>query len=462
MNKLNGAVDLTPAEFAAQHPPEATAARRKQAERDRQAEADRAKEVVAQLLQGPERDRQALQTLLGTPPADPAAHGRQSIHAVLRTQAEYMQARGLPVTDILAALQRTLADTDPEGWLLDLDYRLAQPVDWLIPDWLPTGEVGLLTGGSGRGKSMMALQLGMALAGGGGWTLLGGECGLPAPPDAADPRTVLYAGYEDRAKHIVRRLDWLEKQIAESDTEPRTRRSRAPDGLRVLNPDRLRRAGPLWGREPNMQSTGVRLAAWQILEAVARQLDRLDLLIVDPLGMAYAGNEVDRGEVSRFVNDLAVLASDLSDDLECAVLILSHPPKSAKGDVDDLNDMVSGSTAWGGSIRYAWGLTALPRPPAFDDSGPQSWEPADGTAGLACLKQSQGLRPASLPLRMEPGLQGGVWHCLSPDEWNGMAQAAPEPKPRRDRKPQSGKMARNDAHNEQARPPSFLTDLEMQ
>jgi len=79
--------------------------------------------------------------------------------------------------------------------------------EWLIPDWLPAGRIGLLTGEGEKGKSLLALQLAAHMAAGGGlWLGRGIKEVMPPVSDGV----VVIAHWEDEAEEIRRRLGWIE------------------------------------------------------------------------------------------------------------------------------------------------------------------------------------------------------------------------------------------------------------
>ena len=93
------------------------------------------------------------------------------------------------------------------------------------------------------------------------------------------------------------------------------------------------------------------------------------MLIVDPSAAAYGSNENNRALVRAFVSDLDAWARDNN----CAVLILSHPPKWAAD--------YSGSTDWEASVRSMWTLRKEGVGPApqgkgksVPDSQPEGWQ----------------------------------------------------------------------------------------
>ena len=423
MKDLNGARALTPAQFAAEHPAEADAARRKQAERDRQAEQDAA-QAVLERLDNEDLDIEMLTTLF-PPTAEPDG---PTLQQSLRMQAADLRRRGTDAQEIRLALGRTLHARRP---LLPTrrQYSERRPQTWVIPGWLPEREVGVLAARGNTGKSYLTLQLCYALASGEGWELLG-FADTPLP----EPAPVLLANWEDPRDVVDDRLDWLEKLLCDHNPN-RTRRREAPANLHILDGDELRRRGSMWGRGYNMQSMGERLAAWHaVLEGAAAVKPKL--LVLDPLTAAYAANEIERAQVWEFVNALYLWARDTN----CSVLLLSHPPKgeqkgSGEGDINP-DRVLSGSTGWFGSFRTVWYLQ-----PAADTEPGHHWHL------WHCLKQNYGSRPDPVPMQRTAK---GLWQADAKGYTDTLAA-----KNAKDGQPRSRQKT-------QAPGRSFLTDLEME
>jgi len=67
------------------------------------------------------------------------------------------------------------------------------------------------------------------------------------------------------------------------------------------------------------------------------------LIIIDPSADVFGGDEINRSQVRKFVSMLRGLAMDL----DCAVLLLSHPSLTGL----NTGTGTSGSTAWSNSVR---------------------------------------------------------------------------------------------------------------
>ncbi len=192
------------------------------------------------------------------------------------------------------------------------------PREWLVADLVPKKTVTLFSGDGGTGKSLLALQLAIAVAAGGAW--LG---------KAAQPGRVIFITAEDDDDELHRRTD-----------------------------DILRAAGLSYGDLPGLTLRS--LAGEDALLAVESQValitstlfDELDaraeaegpvLIVIDTLADVYPSNENDRIKVRQFVGILRGLALKR----RCAVLLLGHPSLTGLSS----GSGTSGSTAWSNSVR---------------------------------------------------------------------------------------------------------------
>ena len=335
MTNLNGARALTPAEYGAQHPQEDAAARRKQAERDRQAEEDRATGVISALLGGTGRGPDELAELLGPPAsAQPA-----TLEKILQAKAEHLLTGNRPPTEVLAALQRLREEWVPVELAVPT-YRYKARA-WLVENLIPLGEAGVLNGAGDAGKSTLALQLAYELA--------------RDPEEGFDfaaydrgrtedrPRRSVIACYEDDAAEIDRRLYRINGL---SDQVPRERRER----VRII--PHMSRHGPLWTADQQSLRAGEPTPAWTRVLGAAAAFEA-DLLVIDPVAAAYLDNENDRGRVRRFMDGLNAWAQSH----RCTVLLIAHPSKSARDATEQ-----SGTTDWHAASRFSLGLERDPKP----------------------------------------------------------------------------------------------------
>lgn len=198
---------------------------------------------------------------------------------------------------------------------------------WYIDGMIPARNVTLLSGDGGTGKSLLALQIAAAGALGVGT--------LDLRPAAG--RTLVLAA-EDEWDEIHRRLfDICAAYHADlSDLRGMMR------VLPVAGQDaELARPGPNKVMHPTERMQ------WLVDHIVEF---RPALVVLDTSADLFGGDEINRNQVRWFVSMLRGLAMEL----DCAVLLLSHP--SVQG--MQTGTGLSGSTAWNNSVRSRLYLTA--------------------------------------------------------------------------------------------------------
>lgn len=252
------------------------------------------------------------------------------------------------------------------------------PVSWLVKGWMPDATLSVLTGGGGAGKSRIALQLAVAVAtGASGFIAPSGKrrpvnchapevlAGLPAP--------VVFAAWETRRLAFANRLAALCGQGPERAADMEALEGR----LHYVN---MRPAGGLWGAAhgAHTSTAGGWLPGGDALRAYAERA-AARLLIIDPLAAAFVANENDRALVRAFLSAL----DQWAEDMGCAVLIISHPPKS--------DSAQSGSTDWRNGVQAVWELTTADK----DDP--------DGLRRLKVDKLNEGPIPAAVRVDYEGG-----------------------------------------------------------
>jgi RecA-family ATPase len=200
----------------------------------------------------------------------------------------------------------------------DLEGREAPARDWIVPYLVPNSTVTLFSGDGGTGKSLLSLQLAVAVASGGNWL------GFDLAQGAA-----VFLSAEDDQDEIHRRLQ-----------------------------DVTHAAGVAWGDLGGLKLAS--LAGEDALLAAPRSgsltktplLDRLDtylsatkprIAILDTSADLYGGDEINRAQVRQFIGMLRGLAIRHA----CAVVLLSHPSVAGM----DSGSGISGSTAWNNSVR---------------------------------------------------------------------------------------------------------------
>ena len=285
----------------------------------------------------------------------------------------------------VARVLDTLAEVDgmpePLQGFTWADFGDPPPQPWAIPDWLPSGAVTLLSGPPGVGKSRLTLQLAAGVAGGaegGGW-IEGTALSLDHRLATEGKTPVVFASWEDRPAVVFRTLASLS-----GSARPWVR----PD-IPLLLPGNdkvngIAARGPLYEARSRYQPGNITDLTWQLQEYATEQ--GAALVVLDSLAAVYASNENDRAEVRSFLSCWDAWAYQQ----DCAVLVLSHPPKSAAD--------YSGSTDWLAGARSMWTLTKEPRGKlpkrGEEDNRPMGWK-------LACPKSNYAEEGPPEALRLE-------------------------------------------------------------
>lgn len=190
--------------------------------------------------------------------------------------------------------------------------------EWLVHNLIPQHTVTLFSGDGGTGKSLLALQLAVAVATGREW--------IGKPVSAG---RVIYMSAEDDDAELHRRLDDIlrAKQRTYDDLDGLTLRSLAgEDALLAID-----------------EHFGL-IASELFKELDARAADEApSLIVIDTLADVYPANENDRAKVRQFVGILRGLAIKR----QCSVLLLGHPSLTGISS----GTGASGSTAWNNSVR---------------------------------------------------------------------------------------------------------------
>lgn len=258
------------------------------------------------------------------------------------------------------------------------------PRAWLAPAWLPTGRAALFTGPGGSGKSLLALQLAAAVAGGNRNPFRSdprtGADQAPRLP-GIEPGPALFATWEDEPSEVLRRLAWA-----------RVDRGALGDRLHVAH---LAGRGPLWAPagEAHRDTRASLTDVGREVEAFIRDV-RPKLAVIDPTAGAFAANENDRAAVRGWLSHLGALASETG----AAAVLIAHPSRQ-HGDH-------SGSTDWRGGVRSLWtlGPEAVPGRQGAPDTKGGATAAAQGRAlTLDKANYARDGRRAWLKLRVDPG-----------------------------------------------------------
>ena len=187
---------------------------------------------------------------------------------------------------------------------------------WLVEDLIPAGNVTLLSGDGATGKSLLALQLAVAVATGGNWI------GMKPEPGA-----VLYVSAEDEEEELHRRSARI---------VPRLETLGNLTIIPLAGKDAVLSAPT--GRDGLMKPTPIYTALRYL---VAKH--RPDLLVLDTLADLFGGDEIKKVHARQFVSMLRGLAIEF----DVTVLLLSHPSQAGMNS----GTGTSGNSAWNNSVR---------------------------------------------------------------------------------------------------------------
>lgn len=227
-------------------------------------------------------------------------------------------------TEAQAALERVRPRQDPgeSGLVSPWEWQgQPEPRGWLVPEWVPAGEVVLLGGAGGVGKSLLAQQLLTSVAAGRPWL------GMPVEAGPA-----LGAFCEDDVGELRRRQADIDAHLGITADAYRDRlhylARRGHDNVLMT-----------WGPDGHPQPT-----PWleELIDLARRLCARL--LVLDTLAHHFGGNENDRVQVTQFVSACLyriVARAGLT------LIVCAHPSRAGLKDGTGL----SGSTAWEGSVR---------------------------------------------------------------------------------------------------------------
>lgn len=218
--------------------------------------------------------------------------------------------------------------------------------EFLIEGWMPANRLTILTGEGGAGKSYLALQH---------------ICGLVmGVPDLAlaqydgnlddywqnqshylrkDSVKIVIASYEEDLMQTWKRLALICDRLEWPDYEKLREQIKFVD---------LKMFGPIWGVDAK-EHLAHRARLLEIGDWLFDQCQQTEarLLMMDPSAAAFGGNEIQRESVREFCSYL----NGWGQQVECATLLIAHPPKSG--------DDYSGSTDWRGSCRAMWTLKSI-------------------------------------------------------------------------------------------------------
>ena len=200
----------------------------------------------------------------------------------------------------------------------DLDGVTIPPREWLIKDVIPHLNVTILSGDGGLGKSILALQLGMAMSARTQW--LGMDV-MQGP--------LLYLGAEDDKDEIERRVDGIRREMGCSCGDLADFHYRSLVGedalLATFDNGAMRRT--------------------KLLDHVEARIGELGAIacVIDTSADAFGGDEINRTQVRQFISMLRGICIRK----RCTILLLAHPSLAGMAS----GSGTSGSTGWNNSAR---------------------------------------------------------------------------------------------------------------
>ena len=242
-------------------------------------------------------------------------------------------------------------------------YGKAVPArQWLVDGLVPQKTVTLFSGDGGTGKSLLALQLAVAVSTERAWI------GNPVSKGR-----VIYISAEDDDDELHRRVDDILRAegCSYSALAGLTLRSLAgEDALLAVD----------------SQLALMKTALFEELDARAAE-DTPALIVIDTLADVYPANESDRAKVRQFVGILRGLALKR----KCAVMLLAHPSLTGLNS----GTGTSGSTAWNNSVRSRLYLSRI------SDNG---YEADPDARVLTTMKANYGRIGGEINVRWQAGV----------------------------------------------------------
>lgn len=245
--------------------------------------------------------------------------------------------------------------------------RSAPERRWLVDGLLPEGNVTLLAGDGGLGKSILALQAQSACALGKPWL------GRPA---RACRSIGVYC--EDDDDEIWRRLEAVAKSYGATAAD-------LAEHVEIFGRVGLDNLLMTW---PDQYGQGETTGLYDQIHNLAVDFGA-ELVVWDSLHDVFGGNENNRGHARQFIGCARVIAAHIHG----AVLLTAHPSLSGR----NTGTGEAGSTAWNNAVRSRLYLTAPKAENGQDDDGPTEFRE------LVTKKLNYGPPGGRIRLRWESG-----------------------------------------------------------
>ncbi|MBI2240285.1 MAG: AAA family ATPase [Magnetospirillum gryphiswaldense] len=211
-----------------------------------------------------------------------------------------------------------IAWEDPSDW----DYETTPPTDWVVDGMIPRGEITLLLGTGGTGKTLLAMQMATGLAA--GTSVLGRP---------VKKQKVMLFLCEDSADELKRRQRSIDASLG-------LHRGNYKGHLRTVSRKFEDNALFTWDNRANTFNL---TPLWHSMRNDATAFGA-DLIVIDTLADVFGGSEIDKQQVRKFLN---VCLGKLVESTGGAVLLLGHPSQSGMAS----GEGTSGSRSWHDTVR---------------------------------------------------------------------------------------------------------------
>jgi RecA-family ATPase len=241
-----------------------------------------------------------------------------------------------------------------------------EPRQWTVMNRIPAGEPGIVSGDGGTGKTQLMNQLGVSVAAElPDWA--GGVVEIHGP--------VIFYSAEEKIKEMHRRIfDVLaQRHLSFFNLKGRLRLICEPEDDVVLG--RVERDGVL---KPTRTLARLEKTVTLIKPA---------LVIIENAADVFAGSEIDRTTVTRFVR---VLLGGLTKPSNASVALIQHPSLSGINDGSGR----SGTTGWNNAGRWRLNFTKIKNDEITDD----------GLRQLEVMKNNYGPQGEKVRLRWDRGV----------------------------------------------------------
>lgn len=276
--------------------------------------------------------------------------------------------------------------------------------EWIIDRWMPRGQVTLLAGVGGIGKSLIAMQIAARLATAhGDWMWPTKDGWRPDVPQAA-PIPVFYCAWEEDILEFRRRLGVWEREQNQSMPDDMRMTGEQYAHLRFID---MSVHGTIWNGPQGYGARGSPSGAGKrLIETIRATGAERPFIVIDTAAAAFGGNEIVREHVSGFIRGHL---GDMTRELGATVLLVHHPAKYAKDD----DEAAAGSGDWRNAVRA---MMVLMRERKQSKGGKESKQDMPTAMRLTLNKGNYTPRGTQRTVWVEQG-DGGIFYATEAPEW---------------------------------------------